>query len=114
MTGSFQSMSHSKWDCKYDVVFIPKRRRKAVFGNIRKHLGAIFHELARQKECQIIEGHLMPDHVHMCIAMPPLRRSHSPSHRLWRGCLTYGLGGIIAPFVGIKFIDLIVHAAGLA
>jgi putative transposase len=71
MTGSFQSMSHSKWDCKYHVVFIPKRRRKAVFGNIRKHLGGIFHELARQKECQIIEGHLMPDHVHMCIAIPP-------------------------------------------
>ncbi len=71
MTGSFQSMSHSKWDCKYHVVFIPKRRRKALFGNIRKHLGAIFHELARQKECQIIEGHLMPDHVHMCIAIPP-------------------------------------------
>jgi putative transposase len=71
MTGSFQSMSHSKWDCKYHVVFIPKRRRKAVFGNIRKHLGAIFHELARQKECQIIEGHLMPDRVHMCIAIPP-------------------------------------------
>jgi putative transposase len=71
MTGSFQSMSHSKWDCKYHVVFIPKRRRKAVFGNIRKHLGSIFHELARQKECQIIEGHLMPDHVHMCIAIPP-------------------------------------------
>ena len=71
MTGSFQSMSHSKWDCKYHVVFIPKRRRKAVFGNIRKHLGGIFHELARQKECHIIEGHLMPDHVHMCIAIPP-------------------------------------------
>jgi putative transposase len=71
MTGSFQSMSHSKWDCKYHVVFIPKRRRKAVFGNIRRHLGAIFHELARQKECTIIEGHLMPDHVHMCIAIPP-------------------------------------------
>ena len=71
MTGSFQSMSHSKWDCKYHVVFIPKRRRKAVFGNIRRHLGAIFHELARQKECTIIEGHLMPDHVRMCIAIPP-------------------------------------------
>ena len=71
MTGSFQSMSHSRWGCKYHVVFIPKRRRKAVFGNIRKHLGSIFHELARQKECQIIEGHLMPDHVHMCISIPP-------------------------------------------
>jgi putative transposase len=71
MTGSFQSMSHSKWDCKYHVVFIPERRRKAMFGNIRKHLGVIFHELARQKECAIIEGHLMPDHVHMCISIPP-------------------------------------------
>jgi putative transposase len=71
MTGSFQSMSHSKWDCKYHVVFISKRRSKAVFGNIRRHLGAIFHELARQKECTIIEGHLMPDHVHMCISIPP-------------------------------------------
>ncbi len=71
MTGSFQSMSHSKWDCKYHVVFIPKRRRKAVFGNLRQHLGAIFHELARQKECTIIEGHLMADHVHICIAIPP-------------------------------------------
>jgi putative transposase len=71
MTGSFQSLSHSKWDCKYHVVFIPKRRRKAMFGNLRRHLGAIFHELARQKECAIIEGHLMPDHVHMCISIPP-------------------------------------------
>ena len=71
MTGSFQSMAHSRWDCKYHVVFIPKRRRKAVFGNLRKHLGAIFHELARQKECTIIEGHLMPDHVHICISIPP-------------------------------------------
>jgi putative transposase len=71
MTGSFQSMSHSRWDCKYHLVFIPKRRRKAMFGNLRQYLGAIFHELARQKECQIIEGHLMPDHVHMCISIPP-------------------------------------------
>ena len=49
----------------------PKRRRKAIFGQIRRQLGEIFHALARQKECQIIEGHLMPDHVHMCIAIPP-------------------------------------------
>jgi len=71
MTGSFQSMSHSRWDCKYHVIFIPKRRRKALFGSIRKHLGTVFDELARQKECTIIEGHLMPDHVPMCIAIPP-------------------------------------------
>ena len=55
----YQSLSHSKWDCKYHVVFVPKRRRKAIFGQSRTQLGAIFHALARQKECQIIEGHLM-------------------------------------------------------
>ncbi len=71
MTGSYQSSAHSKWDCKYHIVFIPKRRRKALFGEIRKNLGEIFHELARQKECRIIEGHLMPDHVHICIEIPP-------------------------------------------
>ena len=71
MSETYQSLSHSKWDCKYHVVFVPKRRWKAIFGQTRKQLGAIFHALARQKECQIIEGHLMPDHVHMCIAIPP-------------------------------------------
>jgi len=52
-------------------VFIPKHRRKKMFGNIRKELGVIFHALARQKECEIVEGHLLPDHVHMCISIPP-------------------------------------------
>ena len=56
------------------VVFVPKRRRKAIFGQTRRQLGQIFHGLARQKECQILEGHLMPDHVHMCIAIPPKHR----------------------------------------
>jgi putative transposase len=71
MNQTYQSLSHSKWDCKYQVVFVPKRRRKELFGNMRQKLGAIFHELARQKECQIIEGHIMPDQVHMCILIPP-------------------------------------------
>ena len=71
MNNTYQSLSHSRWDCKYHVVFVPKRRRKALYGEMRKQLGSIFHELARQKECQIIEGHLMADHVHMCIAIPP-------------------------------------------
>lgn len=66
-----QSLSHSRWDCKYHIVFIPKRRRKALFSKIRKQLGEVLHELARQKECKIIEGHLRPDHVHMCIEIPP-------------------------------------------
>jgi putative transposase len=71
MSELYQSLSHSKWDCKYHVVFTPKYRRKVMFGEIRKFLGPIFHELARQKECRIVEGHLMPDHVHMCIEIPP-------------------------------------------
>ena len=64
-------LSHSKWDCKYHVVFVPKYRRKALYGEMRRQLGPIWHELAKQKECQIIEGHLMSDHVHMCIVIPP-------------------------------------------
>jgi len=66
-----QSLSHSKWECKYHVVFIPKYRRKALFGQLRRHLGEVFHRLARQKESKIEEGYLMPDHVHMLISIPP-------------------------------------------
>ena len=73
MSNAYQSLTHSRWDCKYHVVFVPKCLRKALFGDIRQALEPIFHELARQKECQIIEGHLMPDHVHMCIEIPPKR-----------------------------------------
>jgi len=71
MSEFYQNLSHSRWDCKYHVVFVPKRRRQVLFGQVRRQLGEIFHALARQKECQIIEGHLMPDHVQMCIAIPP-------------------------------------------
>jgi len=60
MSEMYQSVSHSRWECTYQVVFIPKCRRKMLYGEIRKHLGVIFHELARQKEGQIIEGHLEP------------------------------------------------------
>jgi putative transposase len=67
----YQSLSHTKWDCKYHVVFIPKRRRKVIYGQLRKQLGEVFHELARYKEARIEEGHLMPDHVHRCISIPP-------------------------------------------
>jgi putative transposase len=68
---TYQSQAHSRWDCKYHVVFIPKRRRKAMFGDLRRKIGPIFHDLAGQKQCRIIEGHIMPDHVHMCIVIPP-------------------------------------------
>ncbi|KKT69568.1 MAG: Transposase IS200-family protein [Candidatus Uhrbacteria bacterium GW2011_GWF2_44_350] len=71
MSNIYQSLSHSSWDCKYHVVFIPKCRKKAIYGKIRENLGQIFHELARQKQCKIIEGNLVSDHVHMCIEIPP-------------------------------------------
>ncbi len=67
----YKSLSHTKWDCKYHVVFIPKCRRKKLYGELRKHLGEVFRNLAAQKQSRIEEGHLMPDHVHMLIAIPP-------------------------------------------
>ena len=66
-----QSLNHTKWDCKYHVVFIPKGRKKALFGHVRQHLGEVFRRLAEQKDSRIEEGHLMPDHVHMMISIPP-------------------------------------------
>jgi putative transposase len=67
----YESLSHTKWECKYHVVFIPKCRRKTLFGQIRQHLGEVFRKLAAQKESQIEEGHMQPDHVHMLILIPP-------------------------------------------
>jgi putative transposase len=67
----YETLSHSKWDCKYHVVFIPKYRRKALYGELRRHLGTVFRTLAEQKESRIEEGHLMMDHVHMLISIPP-------------------------------------------
>jgi len=66
-----QSLSHSTWECKYPVVFIPKCRRRTLYGQLRRHLGEVFHNLARQKESKIEEGHLLPNHVLMLIAIPP-------------------------------------------
>ena len=66
-----QSLSHTMWECKYHIVWIPKYRKKSIFGELRKHLGEIFRELARQKECRVLEGHLMADHVHILLSIPP-------------------------------------------
>ena len=65
------SLSHSRWECKYHVVWIPKCRRKVLFGQLRKHLGEVLHDLARQKDSKILEGHLHQDHVHVLISIPP-------------------------------------------
>jgi putative transposase len=67
----FRSLSHSRWECKYHVVFIPKCRRKTLYVGLRAHLGVVLRELAQRKECHILEGHLMSDHVHLLIAIPP-------------------------------------------
>jgi len=67
----YQSLSHTVWDCKYHVVWIPKCRRKALYEQLRKHMGPVFRTLATQKESKIEEGHLMSDHVHMLISIPP-------------------------------------------
>jgi transposase IS200 family protein len=80
----YNALSHPTWECKYHVVFIPKCRRKALYLELRRHLGEVFHKLAVQKESKIEEGHLMPDHVHMLISIPPnqscnIKRTHSPS-----------------------------------
>ena len=63
----FESLSHSRWNCKYHVVFVPKGRKKELFGKIRRFLGTIFLEQAMVKRCKIIEGHMLNDHVHMMI-----------------------------------------------
>ncbi len=68
---AYQSLSHTKWDSKYHVVFIPKCRRKTLYVELRRYLGEVFHQLAAQKQSRIEEGHLMPDHVHMMISIPP-------------------------------------------
>ena len=66
-----QSLNHTKWECKYHLTWIPKYRKKALYGDLRKHLGEVFRELARRRECEILEGHLMEDHAHMLISIPP-------------------------------------------
>ncbi len=66
-----KSLTHSRWECKYHVVWIPKCRRKQLYGGIAKYLGSIFRELAKERESEIVEGHLCPDHVHMLIEIPP-------------------------------------------
>ena len=67
----YETLNHTTWDCKYHVVFIPKYRRKLLFQELRKPLGEIFRQLAAQKESKVEEGHLLPDHVHMLLSIPP-------------------------------------------
>src|SRR5271163_314651 len=70
-SSEFESLNHTRWDCKYHVVFIPKYRRKVLYGELKRHLGPVFRQLAEQRESRVEEGHLMPDHVHMLLSIPP-------------------------------------------
>ena len=69
--GTAESLSHTRWECKYHLVWIPKCRRKTLYGQLRKHLGEVLHDLVFQKESRILEGHLQADHVHMLVSIPP-------------------------------------------
>ncbi len=68
---NYRSLNHSKWACQYHVVFIPKYRKKAIYGELRRYLGEVLRRLARQRESEVEEGHLMADHVHMLLSIPP-------------------------------------------
>ena len=67
----WQSLSHVRWECKYHVVILPKYRRKVFYGRLRRQIGAILRELCRQRGVELVEGHAMPDHVHLCLSIPP-------------------------------------------
>src|SRR5207302_7820598 len=102
----YESLNHTKWECKYHVVFIPKYRRKALYGSLRQHLGSLFRELARHKECEIGEGHLMVDHVHMLVSFS-LKCSiwHTMVYSEWNSdvCTAQLYGGKRRNFVGQHF-----------
>ncbi len=68
---SFESLCHSRYDCKFHIIFVPYCRKKILYGKIRKFLGPVFHELSKQKGCKIIKGNMVQDHVHMLISIPP-------------------------------------------
>jgi putative transposase len=67
----WQSQSHVRWECKYHVVIIPKYRRKVLYGRVRRQIGPIFRDLCRQRGVEVLEGHVMPDHIHLCLSIPP-------------------------------------------
>lgn len=67
----WESQSHVRWDCKYHVVIVPKYRRKTIYGNLRRQIGRIIRDLCRQRGVELVEGHAMPDHVHLCLSIAP-------------------------------------------
>ena len=67
----WQSLSHVRWECKYHIVIIPKYRKRMLYGKLKKHVGEVIREVCRQRGIELVERHLMPDHIHMCVSIPP-------------------------------------------
>ena len=67
----WQSLSHVRWDCKYHVVIVPKYRKKVIYGKLRRQIGPVLRSLCQQRGVTLVEGHTMPDHIHMCLSVPP-------------------------------------------
>ena len=67
----WQSLSHVRWECKYHIVIIPKYRKRMLYGKVKKHVGEVIKEVCRQRGIELVEGHLMPDHIHLCVSIPP-------------------------------------------
>ena len=67
----WQSLSHVRWYCRYHIVFVPKYRKRAIFGPLRKGIGGILRQLCEQEGVELVEGHALPDHVHLCLSIPP-------------------------------------------
>ena len=67
----WQSLSHVRWDCKYHVVIVPKYRKKVIYGKLRRQIGPVLRSLCQQRGVTLVEGHAMPDHIHMCLSVPP-------------------------------------------
>ena len=67
----WETLSHVRWDCKYHVVFVPKYRKKVIYGKLRAKIGKMLRELCRQKGVELLEGHAVLDHIHVCLSIPP-------------------------------------------
>ena len=67
----WKSLSHVRWDCKYHIVFVSKYRQATIYGKLRRKIGSIIRDLCRQKGIELLEGHAMPDHIHLCVSIPP-------------------------------------------
>ena len=67
----WQSQSHVRWYCRYHIVFVPKYRRRSIYGSLRRNIGGVMRELCRQHEVELVEGHAMADHIHLCLSIPP-------------------------------------------